>query len=182
MAGPGKILQVGDKVPVLRYQDVSGNPGTNTGRDDYIIVYSFADRKSSKKLMDVMEESQLELVRAHPRLKLIFFNIADLSALPGALRHLIGPVLEKMNDYAMKKMRRGYEKAGVNLDPRAVELVFIPDWKGELLRAFGLRDAQDFRVFVAVRGEIAGAFDSHTPRMGEEFCRLFDRLDKKPQC
>ena len=176
MTAHGKTLQVGDKVPVLRYQDVSGNTGTNSGRDDRIIVYSFADRKSSKKLMDVMEEVQIELVRAHPRLKLVFLNIADLSALPGALRHLIGPVLEKMNDYAMSKMRRGYEKAGVAPDPRAVELVFIPDWKGELLRAFGLEDARDFRVFVAVRGEIAGVFDSRIPRMGEKFCRLFDQL------
>ena len=175
----GKGLKVGDKVPVLKFEDVTGKKGTNAGLDDYIVVYSFADRESSKDIMNVMEEPQLRLAKDHPELKAVFIAFADLAMVPKMLRRVVRPVIDKVNDYAMKSMRKNFGKKGVNLGSLDIKFYMVPDWSGEFIKAFGLKDAKDFKVFVTVKSEVVGIFDPSTPDISNKFCCLFDELAKK---
>lgn len=175
----GTMLKTGDKVPALKFKDITGREGSNTGLEEYISVYSFADRKSSKALMNWMEDAQMRVAQAHPGLKLALYSVADLAIVPSKFSGMVRPILEKINDYAMKKLRKNYAKKGINYDSLEIRFFMIPDWSGEILKAFGLRDAKEFRTFVAKRDEIVGVFDSRTPRIVDAFCELCDRITKE---
>lgn len=169
-------LQAGDPVPVVQFKDLDGNKGTNSDIGDGIAVYSFADRKSSKKLMDWMENAQMKVIKKHPKLKITYFSFADLAAAPARLSHLVNPILKKVNDYAMKKMRKSYEAQGIDFRSLQTRFFMIPDWTGDFLQAFGLRDARDFQTFIAAGDKIVAVLDPSTPGVGEKFFQVLDGL------
>lgn len=173
---PAERLTVGDSVPVVEFKDIDGEEGKSADYQDWVVVYSFADRKSNKPMMEWMEDAQINVVRDHPELKLAFLSIADVAAVPSAFRYIVRPILRQINSSATKKLWDLYEERGIDLDAVKVEFRMIPDWTGDHLKKFGIKNAKEYQVFITHRGKILSFFEPETPDKKADFYRTFRDL------
>jgi len=173
---PAQRLDVGDAVPEISFKDIEGAEGTSADYSEWVIVYSFADRKSNKPMMEWMEDAQIDVVRDHPELKIAFLSIADVAMVPSAFRYIVRPILRQINSSATKKLWTLYEEKGIDLDAVSVEFRMIPDWKGDHLKVFGLEDAKDYKVYITHRSRVLSFFDPNTTDKKEKFYRSFHEL------
>lgn len=101
--------------------------------------------------MGAQTATQIEEVVKNVRLqqpdpaKLPIVNVVDLRGVPKLMRRIAETV-----------MRASYDQAAAQLpdefDP-AEHLILIPDWKGKIFKAFGVRDASKNLAIVALDGD-----------------------------
>lgn len=178
---PEQRLKAGDPIPVMEFEDINGNKGSTNDYRDWIVVFTFADRKSSKPLMEWMDRAWVKVSETDIDLNMVFFNVADLVTLPKALRGVVYPFLRILNDRSMKSMRKSYEKKGIDFDSIAQAIHFIPDDTGKFLRTFGLSDGKQYQCFITVGHRVVAVFDPSTPDIVERYVEAVRNLsaDKK---
>lgn len=173
---PAQRLDVGDAVPEISFKDIEGEKGTSADYREWVIVFSFADRKSNKPMMEWMEDAQIDVVRDHPELKIAFLSIADVAMVPSAFRYIVRPILRQINSSATKKLWNLYDEKGIDLKSVSVEFRMIPDWNGDHLKVFGLESAKEYKVYVTHRNQVLSYFDPETSDKKEKFYRSFHEL------
>jgi len=180
---PEQRLKAGDPIPVMEFEDINGNKGSTNDYRDWIVVFTFADRKSSKPLMEWMDRAWVKVSETDIDLNMVFFNVADLVTLPKALRGVVYPFLRILNDRSMKSMRKSYEKKGIDFDSIAQAIHFIPDDTGKFLRTFGLADGKQYQCFITVGHRVVAVFDPSTPDIVERYVETVRNLsaEKKNQ-
>lgn len=166
---PEKRLVAGDTFPVLEFEDIHGNTGSSADYQGWITVFTFADRKSSKPLMDWMDRAWMKLSETDIDLNIVFFNVADLINLPKSLRGVVFPFLRILNDRSMNKLRKSYEKQGKDFDSVAQAMHFIPDVTGTFLKTFGLSNGKKYQCFVTVDHRVVAVTDESTPDIENKF-------------
>lgn len=163
-----KRLSAGDTFPVLEFEDIHRKKGSTADYRDWIVVFSFADRNTHKPLMEWIDKAWEELRDTGLEVKTAFVNVADLVTVPTFLRGVVTPLLRILNEKSMKSLRESYEKRGIDFNSVANEVIFIPDYTGDILFSFGLRDGKKWHSFVTLNHEIGGVFDaSHTNRIDQ---------------
>jgi len=169
-------LAEGDAAPHLSFRDIDGRQGSSEEYQTRIIVYSFADRNSNKELTAWVEKAGLEVARRHPEFKIAYINFADVSAVPRLFRHVVEPILRHINEKTNKKSRDFYQRQGVNQDPERFAFHLIPDWDGEYLKVFGIKDAALYRCWIVVNDLVVATLDPSIPDIEKRFIEIFDNL------
>ena len=172
----GGIARIGDAVPVMEMRDIDGNKRSNKDFEEYIIVYTFADRNSNKHLQEVIRPAAKRVVEAYPDLKIAYMNFADVVAVPHFLRHVVNPILRYINDSNTKEMREYYESDGLPWNEEITPFILVPEWKGEHLKVFGVKDARDWVAFVTDRYTIHAVLDASTEDFAGVFFETFKEL------
>lgn len=167
-------LAVGSPVPALEWEDINGKTGNNAELAGWVVVYSFADRDSSDALMDWQDAANLEIRRRYRDVRIANVSFADTTEVPRMFRGVAEPIIRAINSRAMRRMKEGYKDAGIKLDEETWRFFLIPDWNGKYLKAFGLKNAEKFHLFIAVDGKIAAHFDADTPDIAAKFVAWFD--------
>ncbi|MCX5868064.1 MAG: hypothetical protein NT009_11440 [Proteobacteria bacterium] len=176
---PPKKLEpigVGELVQSLDFEDINGKKGSTEDYQDWIIVYSLADRKSHKTLIAWIDDVGPRVAKAHPEVKIAYINFADVTIVPTPLRHLIGSILRLINQRSSDQMKEDYASQGVFIDSDKLRFVMVPDWTGKYLQAFRLPNAKNYRSYVTVEGKILAMFDAQTQNIKETFINFFDQL------
>jgi len=169
-------IGVGELVQSLDFEDIDGKKGSTEDYQDWIVIYSLADRKSHKALMAWMEGAGPSVAKAHPEVKVAYINFADVTRAPAPLRHLIGSVLRLINRRSSDQMKEYYASQGVFIDSDKLRFVMVPDWTGKYLQAFRLPNAKNYRSYVTVEGKILAMFDAQTQNIKETFVNFLDQL------
>lgn len=167
-------LAAGSPAPTLAWEDIDGVEGQSRQFDDWIIVYTFADRESSDLLMKWQDAANLAIVRRHSHLRIAHINFADVSAVPGLFKGVVEPVIRGINNRAMKRLREVYKQAGVPFDASKARFHLIADWKGKYLKAFGLDDAALYHLWIVVDGLVVAHWSAKSPHVETEFVAWFD--------
>jgi hypothetical protein len=84
-------------------------------------------------------------------------SVVDLRGIPRLLRGMVRPVLEQVYDQASQELPAGLNPA---------DYVFLlPDWKGEVSKAFGVKDADKRAALVVVDGDgrVVGSYQGPEP-------------------
>lgn len=167
-------LAAGSPAPTLAWEDIDGVTGSSEQYNDWIVVYTFADRESSDPLMAWQDPANLAVVRRHPELRIAHVNFADVSAVPGIFKGVAEPVIRGINNRAMKRLREVYKEAGLTFDASKARFHLIADWKGKYLKAFGLDDATIYHLWIAVDGKMVAYWNAKSPAVEKEFVTWFD--------
>ena len=178
---PKKRLTIGDPVPELSFEDIDGHMWTNTEYKDWVIVYSFADRKSNKSLQKVIPKAGRKVGEAYPELKTVYVSIADVTIVPPLLhnfvRSLITPYLKRINNKYSKDLHDFYEREGISLGVDKPQFIMVMDWDGHLMKTFGLSNTKNYHSFVVFAGRIIAVLDSKTPDFIKTFHQAFDKIN-----
>ncbi|UCD83811.1 MAG: hypothetical protein JSU92_11030 [Deltaproteobacteria bacterium] len=178
---PEKRLMVGNPVPELSFKDIDGHMWTNMEYRDWVIVYSFADRKSNKSLQEVIPKAGRKVGEAYPELKTVYVSIADATIVPPLLhdfvRSLITPYLQRINNKYSKDLHDFYEREGISLEVDKPQFIMAMDWDGHLMKTFGLSDTKNYHSFVVFAGRIISVLDSKTPDFIKTFHQAFDKIN-----
>lgn len=173
---PEQRLAAGDSVPEMSFTDICGKSLTNADYRDWVIVYSFADRKSNKELQERIAPAGVEAARKYPEAKMVYISIADVAGVPGVFRPIVNPILKAINDKHTKTMEEFYRERGVELDPDKSGFSMVPDWEGIHLKTFGLENAKKYHCFVTFKSKVVAVFDSAHPPVTDEYVRVFDEI------
>lgn len=173
---PAQRLKTGDQVPVLEFTDIDGRQGTTADYQDWIMVFSFADRKSNKPLMEWITDAQIEITKLYPDLKIAYLSIADLLNLPSAFHGVIKPVLRAINKHAIRKLEKIYENNGISFESVTYDFVMIPDWSGYFLKIFGLSHGREYQCFIVKDNRVVTVLDSSTPEIKKKFVTAFKNI------
>lgn len=171
-------VKVGASIPVLEFEDVYGKKFSNQDYQDWIIVYSFADRLSNKPLQEIIGPAGIEVVKAHPELRIVYVSIADLLVVPTIFREMVVPILKKMNDKNNESLKEAYKIWRVPLKEERSRFFMVPDLTGTYLKVFGLENAKDYHVFVVYKSKVRAVFDSENPPYVDYYLPVFDSLSK----
>lgn len=175
---PISRLGVGDPAPRLSFVDIEGRTGQTQDYFDRIVVYSFADRKSSERLTAWMRRAGVEVLKAHPELRMAYVNFADVQAVPRAFRAVVAPILRHIDRSSQKDLAEAYEAEQIKLDPNRIAFHMIPDWDGAFLTRFGLEHAKEYHCWIAAGGRIVAAFDESTPDIHNRYVRAIEGVRK----
>jgi len=169
-------IGVGELVQSLDFEDIEGKKGSTEDYKDWIVIYSFADRKNNKDLIGWISDAGIGVAKAHPETKIAYINFADVTMVPDALRHLVTPILRLINRRSTKTMIETYASKGVSIDSEKLRFVMVPDWTGKYLQAFRLPNAKEYRTYVSLEGKILGIFDAQTKNIKDAYISFFDKL------
>lgn len=172
-AYPEQRLTRGDSVPVMSFTDIHGTVIANSDYGDWVVVYSFADRKSNKDLQKLVAPAGVEAARRYPGFKVVYINVADVVGVPHLFHPIVLPILRAIGDKHTKTMDEFYRERGVTLNPETSGFFMVPDWDGEHLKTFGLKDAKDYHCFVTYRSKVIAVFDPSDPPVTEKYVRAF---------
>lgn len=171
-------LKAGDTIPEMKFKEIHGMTLMNTNFDTWIVVYSFADRISQKELQKIIGPAGIEVVMAHPDLKIAYFSIADLTLVPNLLRELVTPVLELISENNNSRLEDAYRTWRVPLKEERSRFYMITDFTGEHLHTFGLKDAREWHSFVTYKKKVYAVFDASHPPYVDNYLPVFDKLSK----
>lgn len=171
-----KTIGVGELVQSLDFEDIDGRKGSTDDYKDWIIIYSFADRKNNKALMDWIGDAGIGVAKAHPEVKIVYINFADVTIVPYALRYMIIPILRLINRRSTEQMQETYASKGITIDSDKLRFVMVPDWTGKYLKAFRLPNAREYRTYVSLEGKILAIFDAQTQNIKDAYISFFDKL------
>ncbi len=169
-------LVAGDPAPSLSFVDIEGRPGATSQFDDWVIVYSFAGRESSDRVMNWQRDVGLTIAKRYPDLKVAYINFADLTIVPNLFRKVVTPLLKHMNQGAMEELLESYDEQGIQLNRARTDFYLVPDWSGEYLRVFRIPDTDKFHVWLAAGGKIRGYFVEGEEGLSEHYLDVFSRL------
>ena len=171
-------LKPGNQAPRLDLQDIDGH-SFNT--DDYqhsIRIFSFADRNSSGRLMEWLTDANIEIKKTCPSAKLTYINFADVSLVPRMMQKVVNPILRTINSRSLKQLQHVYDEAGINEGREDIVFHLIPDWKGDFLKQFAIKDASNYHVWIERGGVIDTSLHEPTADISERFvdciCHLLD--------
>lgn len=173
---PSARLKIGDKIPSLQFKDVYGFQFSNENFEDWIIVYSFADRLSHKPFQSIIGPAGIEVVKAHPELKIVYIGIADLLMVPTMFAGIVTPILKHIMDNNNNSLEEAYKIWRVPLEYEKTRFYMVPDFSGHLLHTFGLKNARQYHVFVVYRSKIHAIFDPFNPPYVDDYMPVFDKL------
>jgi len=171
-----KTIGVGELVQGLDFEDIDGRKGSTEDYKDWIIIYSFADRKNNKALMDWIGDAGIGVAKAHPEVKIVYISFADVTIVPYTLRYVIIPILRLINRRSTEQMIETYTSKGITVDSDKLRFVMVPDWTGKYLQAFRLPNAKEYRTYVSLEGKILAIFDAQTQNIKEAYISFFDKL------
>lgn len=171
-------LGVGDTVPGMDFEDVYGEKFSNKLYWDWIIVYSFADRLSNNELRKIIGPAGIEVVKAHPELKIVYISVADLIVVPTIFREMIIPILKKIYDNTTEQLQEAYKIWRVPLREERSRFFMIPDMAGSHLKTFGLENAKKYHTFVVYKSRIHAVFDTDNPPYVDFYLPVIDKLAK----
>ncbi|MDD5222921.1 MAG: hypothetical protein PHE84_02950 [bacterium] len=171
-----KTIGVGELVKSLDFEDIDGKKGSTDDYKDWIIIYSFADRKNNKDLIGWISDAGIGVAKAHPEAKIVYINFADVTIVPYSLRHLVTPILRLINRRSTEQMQETYASKGVSINSEKLRFVMVPDWTGKYLEAFRLPNAKEYHTYVALEGKILAIFDAQTQNIKDAYISFFDKL------
>ena len=114
----------------------------------------FHGRETAQAVVDVNQTVRPHYPEAS---QVTLASVLDLSGIPRLLRGMIRPALDQVYAQASKQLPPG-------LDP--VDYVFIlPDWKGKISKAFGVRNADKVAALVVIdgNGQVIGSYQGPEP-------------------
>ncbi len=171
-------LKTGDPIPIFKFEDIDGKQACNDAYKEWIIVYSFSSRKSNDSLQKLIGHASRRIVKEHPELKIAYVNFADLMIIPGLLKGVVAPILRFINDSNNEELKKQYKEDGLRLDKNRTTYYMVPDWNGEHLKTFGLKDAGNFHCFITYKYQVKAVVDSTTQNLETEFNVSFNKIAK----
>ena len=133
-------LKAQDTFPEMTMKEYKGKEISNKNFSNWVSIYTFGDRKSNEPLMDAMYPPRKEVLRKYPSLNVVYFNIADVQAVPGPFRYLVDKMLKLIVKRGEKQIREDYEKEGLPYDKENTLYYMVPDWDGAILKTFKLKN------------------------------------------
>jgi hypothetical protein len=182
MGSPASSLPLseGDQAPQFDFVDIRGIKGKTEDYRSRIIVFTFADRSSNKDLTTWIEPAGLEVARRYPDIKIAYVNFADVSAVPRLLRHVVEPILRRLNERTMKRSREFYANEGIPSEERFA-FHLIPDWDGKYIKAFGITDASRYYCWVVAHDRVVARLVQGEPEIERRFLEIFQTLAVSPR-
>ena len=177
-AGPSAFaLGVGDAVPTVSFTDIDGVAASVSRYDGWVQVFTFADRESSDRMVQWLNDAGIEVARKFPAQQIAYIGFADMRIVPRLLQGVALPLLRQVNKRSMSQMDGVYEKAGVKRDKSRIAFHLTPDWDGTFLKAFGLSDAVQWKCWIAAGGRIIAALDESTPEVAKRYVAAFEEAE-----
>jgi hypothetical protein len=100
----GIALGSGATVISFDFEDLHGKKASTSMYDEWVVIYTIADRGSSDRLMAWQEEANLVITRKYPDLKIARVNIADVAAVPRLMRGIVEPILRHIDRRATERL------------------------------------------------------------------------------
>ena len=176
---PEERLKIGDAVPHLHFEDVYGTRFCSHDFEDWVIVYSFADRVSHKEFRSVIGPAGLEVEKAHPELKIVYVGVADLIVVPTLFSEFVLPILRMLMNKSNQDLEEAHRIWRVPLRMEKARFYMVPDFTGHYLYTFGLKNAKKYQAFVVYKDKIHAAFDPSHPPYVDYYLPVFDRLSEQ---
>ena len=171
-------LGVGDVAPEFAFKTIEGKQGHVRDFRGWVVVYTAADRDTYEPLMNWQRRAGPAVASAHPDLKVVYINVANVSVVPSMMKGVVEPILKHLAEGAMADLRTAYSKEGLNLSEDRFQAHLIADWSGEVMQKFGLAKASPFRSWVATDRRIVGSFEPTEGGMERRFMSLFDEISR----
>ena len=108
-----------------------------------------------------LSDANIQIKTAQPSAKLTYINFADVSIVPKMMRKVVRPVLRTINSHSLQQLERVYDEAGIIEGREDIVFHLIPDWSGEYLKHFGIREACDYCMWIEHNGVIVATL--HEP-------------------
>jgi hypothetical protein len=155
------------------FEDLHGHKGHTSQYQDWVVIYTIADRGSSDRLMAWQEEANLMLTRKYPDLKIARINIADVAAVPRLMRGVVEPILRHIDKRATARLQTQFAEEELRIDAERMHFYLVPDWTGAHLKHFGIDSAAQYKCWVAVGHQVMGTCHE-SPEAKEKFLRAVD--------
>ena len=173
-------LNPGDAAPKLKLQDIDGHAFTTDDYRQTVRIFSFADRNSSGRLMEWLTDANIEIKKTAPTAKLTYINFADVSLVPRMMHKVVRPILRTINSRSLKQLQHVYDEAGITTGREDIVFHLIPDWKGEFLKQFAIRDASKYHLWIEHGDKIKTTLHEPTDAIAERFidcvCNLVETV------
>lgn len=167
------VVSADAQVVAFDFEDLHGNRGNTAGYDDWVVIYTVADRNSSDRLMAWQEEINLQVAEKYPEVRIARINIADVTAVPRLMRGVVEPILRRIDRRSTAALEEQFSDAGIPLDSERTQFFLVPDWTGEYLAHFGVSSGEQYSCWVAAGSRIMGTCHE-APDARERFLAAFD--------
>lgn len=167
-------LTVGDPVSGFRFEDIQGQQAATQDYPGWTIIYTFADRKSNKILMEWIVGAGETVAKNHPDRKMAYINFADTKSVPRIFRSIAESMLKNIHVKTLHRIRESYRRAGITDSSERLAFHVVPDWNGTFLESFGIQDASTYWIWMVEDGQVLTALSGADPNVKQKFIRSFD--------
>ncbi len=172
-----KPLQTGQSFPHFAFTDVDGKKANTQDFTKRIMIISVAGRNSSDRFMKWMRVAGLDALRKRPHLKFAYISIADVTSVPRLFKGVAQRAVRYINRSSNRELLQFYKEN--RLVPRNGAIVshLIPDWDGQLMAKFGIKNADKYQCWIVVDGRVVAALPEGTDRIVQRYLETVFKAD-----
>ena len=89
---------------------------------------------------------------------------------------MVTPILRYINNSNSEELQKQYKEEGITVDPSKTSYHLIPDWEGDHLKAFNLKDAKEFITFITYKDKVHAVLDQKDKDYADQFFKTVKKL------
>ena len=179
LAASAAPLTAGARLSDFQFVDVNEVARSTRSLRDKIWVVSVSDKDSAERLQEWIGAASLKLQRRTPELPVAYFNIADVSMIPGIFQSFVRGLMRRAQRSGDERMRARLSDASLPEGSLFRWMYLIPDWEGEHLARLGVEDGERFHCWVIYRGRVIASLREGTPALEERYLSALAQIHQR---
>ena len=179
LAASAAPLAVGARLSDFQFVDVDEVARSTRSLRDKIWVVSVSDKDSAERLQEWIGAASLKLQRRAPELPVAYFNIADVTVVPGLFHSFVRGLMRRAQRSGDERMRERLNKASLPEGSLFRWMYLIPDWEGDYLTRLGVENGEQFHCWVVYRGRVIASLREGTPAIEERYLSALDQVRRR---